>query len=279
MTSDRIDLDFRTTPALEIADCIQRVGAVVLRSAVDMELVGRIKANLRRIYLMHQAYSNGDPTAAEVFDGFDPRAVATIADGNVVARVYEELFGREASMYAPIAEPKLTDVFALTFVDGRYERTHLDTLATVHPRALPAPQANHGIPMHTDGSHYNDMLYGLTIWIPLDPCGREAPGLQILTANHHEVRRFVDFDPSRPAPEAPYLNFHKYRPDAFHADRIHRQFGSSRIVTPECVPGDVIIFSNWTLHATYHHDGMQRSRSVIQARLQGFAFDPAPGRS
>jgi hypothetical protein len=276
MTGHHIDLDARNTPAVAVADCIKRFGAVVLRSAVDLELAARIKADLRRIYLMHQAYSNGDPAAASFFDGFDPRAVAAIAEGTVVPAVHEELFGTDASMYAPIAEPQLKEVFALMFVGGRYDRLPFEALATVHPQARPATQANGGISMHTDGAYYDDMLYGLTIWIPLDPCGREAPGLQIVAANHHEVRNFVDFDPARQAPEHPNYNFHKYRPDAFEADRITQHFGFSRIVRPECEPGDMAIFSNWTLHATHHRDDMQRSRSVIQLRLQGCAFDPAP---
>jgi hypothetical protein len=271
-----MDVDFCTTGADVIANCIKRLGGVILRSAVDVDLVTTIRNNMDHVYAMHQRLAADDAEARAFFREQSADEVSQLEKGNVGRRLYEAHFGRTASMFAPLADPKLRRVLSLSFAGERYHPADRDILTTVRPPAEAAAQTNLGIPMHTDGSYYNDMLFGLTAWIPLDACGRDAPGLQLVAADHHEVRRYVEFDPSQPAPAEPYYNFHKYRADAFDLESIERHFGAERVVRPVCERGDLILFSNWCLHGTYQHTDMCRTRSAIHVRFEGDAFDPAP---
>lgn len=267
-----IELENRSADAGAIADLIKTKGAALLRNALEEGYVGTIKANLARIYELNARREAGDKAAAALFQGQD---LAGIRNGDVTVPLYESLFGAETSILAYLENPGFLDVCRRVFKGGKHENTGRNTLMTVHPPAETADNATVGIRLHTDGMYYDDERFGLTVWIPLDPCGRAAPGLELVIADHHDVRAYSGFDLRRPAPAERKWNWHKYRPGAFETDVIRAHYGA-RVVVPEFRPGDVLIFSNWTIHGTHRTPEMTGRRSAIHLRVEGAAFDPRP---
>jgi hypothetical protein len=269
------DFSYRDTSARLIADTILKNSAVVLRGAITVDKIARIRSNLETIYSTHRRLLSGDHEAAAFFAKWDSGAVEALKDGNVAAAPYEAAFGKTASIRSFLKDRKFKRVCRLIFRRGKYYRTGTDNLMTVwSPSREKKANTSDGVDLHTDGMYFNDSRYGLTVWIPCDPCGRDAPGLEVVLAGHKEVREYTGFDSQRTVPANAKWNWHHYSDGVFVEKQLREHFPPERWLAPQFSPGDVMILSNWALHGTYRKSGMTRSRSAIQVRVEGKYFDP-----
>ena len=85
----------------------------------------------------------------------------------------------------------------------------------------------------------------LTCWLPLDPCGLDAPGLEF-------VRR----------PLAALLHFTELDDEA-----LRRRFAPEDFWAPAMEPGDVVLFLDGTLHRTFVQPHMRRDRLSVEYRF------------
>lgn len=85
----------------------------------------------------------------------------------------------------------------------------------------------------------------ITCWIPLEPCGEERPGLEL-------VRRRVDH----------VLHFTELTDAA-----VRRRFNAHEFWTPVLGLGDGLVFLNGALHRTQIAPGMHRPRLSIEYRF------------
>lgn len=230
---------------------------------------------MEQIYAQHQLLKQDNVEAAAFFEGCSQAELDGLAAGNISVQLYETRFARVASVYSFIREPTFIAVCADLFQDGRYHTTGADTLMTVSAQGSGGENATVGIPMHTDGMYFNDSRYSVTVWIPLDPCGRDAPGLEVVIADHHDVRRYAGFEASRAAPPDRKWNWHHYRDGAFDDAELRRHYGPDRWRAPEFDIGDLMVFSNWAIHGSYRTPAMTKRRSAIQLRLESDSFDPS----
>lgn len=118
---------------------------------------------------------------------------------------------------------------------------------------------------HTDGiiqGHFDPVL---CLWAPLHPCGRDAPGLSVVPANRDRVLRWLRHHfPNKPLPGW-YSETEWNQTDAFNPAAFEREFGPA--FSPEMTPGDVMVFTNWTIHASYALPHMTRQRAAAVLRL------------
>lgn len=270
------EIDFQSSPPSTMVDVLRVYGATVLRSAISLKEIATIKSNLEAIYAMHRALKTGDPGGIAFFDKVDPALVDRVEDGNVAPQIYEKHFAPTASMYAFLRDPKFADICRGIFPSGKYAHQWLDTLMTVQPPSHTVGPGHDGIGLHTDGMYYDDTKFALTIWIPLDDCGRDAPGIMFVAAGHDEIRAYASFDRDATAPAGTTTNFHKYDMSKFGDRSIAEAFPENRIISPDLRRGDVCLFTNWSIHATHRHAAMTRARSALQLRIIGDAFDPLP---
>ncbi|HUI55718.1 MAG TPA: hypothetical protein VLY04_12150 [Bryobacteraceae bacterium] len=85
----------------------------------------------------------------------------------------------------------------------------------------------------------------LTCWLPLGPCGQDAPGLEFVRRRLESLLHFTELD-----------------------DRnLRRRFAPEEFWAPELELGDGLVFLNGTLHRTYHHAGMRRERLSVEYRF------------
>lgn len=146
-------------------------------------------------------------------------------------------------------------------------KTGTDTLMRVHPHAKPYAQSTKGISWHTDGIYFQDELPWLILWIPLDPCGSDAPGLSLISATENEVKEYSNFNLLNVKPNNARWNFWKYRDKAWDSNSIETHF-QDKIISPNFKPEDLVMFSNWMVHSTYQSLNMTKTRSAIQLRLE-----------
>lgn len=119
---------------------------------------------------------------------------------------------------------------------------------------------------HFDAQYHSPQHFSLNFWVPLDDCGIEAPGLQIIKGDLLETQRFVQYDPEA---------------KSFNADRLKSinenvfdHFDRNQLFAPELRVGDIFVFHNWTLHQSNFREGMTKSRQSCELRViqDGWTF-------
>ena len=116
--------------------------------------------------------------------------------------------------------------------------------------------------MHTDGIVQGTTEPVIAMWSPLHRCGAEAPSLRLLPADRESVVAYLQN--AFPDKTIPGWHSHTEWGSAFRDQDLQRAFGEA--VTPELAPGDVVVFTNWTIHGTQQIPG---HRSAIVQRWQG----------
>jgi hypothetical protein len=135
----------------------------------------------------------------------------------------------------------------------------MHTLITVSDRF---PQSIRGIQMHTDGIVQGTTDAVIAMWSPLHVCGTRAPGLSLMSAGKPSVVSYLQ--KAFPDKQIPGWSSSTEWGTAFYEHDLRKAFGEP--ITPQLEPGDVVIFTNWTIHGTQRISG---HRSAIVQRWKG----------
>jgi hypothetical protein len=85
----------------------------------------------------------------------------------------------------------------------------------------------------------------LTCWIPLNACGRESPGLELIRGAQAELLHFTELGDAA----------------------LRERFPPERFRAPELAFGDGLVFLNSLLHRTYVRPEMTRNRVSVEYRI------------
>jgi hypothetical protein len=85
----------------------------------------------------------------------------------------------------------------------------------------------------------------LTLWIPLNPCGIDSPGLEFIRRPQASLLHFTELDDSV----------------------LHRRFPPQDFYAPELDLGDGLVFLKSVLHRTHTHPEMRLNRLSIEYRI------------
>ena len=114
------------------------------------------------------------------------------------------------------------------------------------------------LPYHQDFAYTRHYSHFLVCWTPLNACGIDAPGLELVPDAHHR-----EFDHDRSW-------LWEYGLDESTATSL-----AARGMAPELAPGDVVLFTSLTPHRTYVTDEMAQTRIAIDFRAVGLnAINP-----
>jgi hypothetical protein len=115
------------------------------------------------------------------------------------------------------------------------------------------------IRMHCDGPTLSKHTFSINLWVPLADCGVDAPGLQLVPG------------PFRPLQEAVKHDAERSYVDAELEQEQQRLYSSGLDGKPRFAPqmrrGDVLIFHNWIMHASYSTPEMRRTRTSFELRF------------
>lgn len=111
------------------------------------------------------------------------------------------------------------------------------------------------MPFHQDYEYIGEVRQAVNVWIPVTPAGGDAPGLELeLGGAQQPVYSLTQSEPQRRA-----------RIDRIPAERLWR---------PQMQPGDVLIFTPYTLHRTSLLPGMSQNRVSAELRICAGADRP-----
>jgi hypothetical protein len=115
------------------------------------------------------------------------------------------------------------------------------------------------IRMHCDGPSLSRDTYSINVWIPLVDCDDDTPGLQSVPGPFRPMQEAVRHDPATDFAD---------RELEREQQELYTSGGDGR---PRFVPrlqrGDVIIFHNWIMHATFVSEGMRKPRTSLELRF------------
>ncbi|MEZ0375231.1 MAG: phytanoyl-CoA dioxygenase family protein, partial [Candidatus Sericytochromatia bacterium] len=124
------------------------------------------------------------------------------------------------------------------FIMGSY------SLARIQHPELPV----RALPFHQDYEYIGAVKQAINVWIPLTPAGGDYPGLEVQVG--------------RPDPQVLWLG----QPESERRAILDR-LPSSSFWQPQLQPGDVLIFTPYTLHRTSLLPGMQHTRISYELRI------------
>jgi len=108
------------------------------------------------------------------------------------------------------------------------------------------------VPFHQDFNAFGRFV--VNVWVPLIPCGRDAPGLELV------ARRLDELADTVPAED-------QYDELQIDESLIIERFGSESLVIPEFDRGDAVAFLGTTIHRTHITSEMSALRTSLELRF------------
>lgn len=232
---------------------LRETGIQLLRQILDCELVRRCAEAADRFYqkiqsqspeVVQQSLPTGQkyvPTASS----FTLEAVFEPEDCRRILRAIAASSARHLIERA-LAGPPLCDLdqawVRRQYAPGRYPPLHAPHAwhqdgALRHDFKAQAPTA----------PGENDLLPMLTCWLPLVPCGDDAPGLEFITVPINEL----------------------LPPNALPDQSLRSTHAAEKFWKPLMQPGDVLLFRSGVLHRTHVTPAMRSDRTSIELRFVG----------
>lgn len=232
----------------EIASAVEHRGAALVRQAVPETTAAMYRRNLERVVRNFEANQLPDLRSDER---------AALARGDVWPELFRTYGGLCQARF--FSTPLVSGIVKALLVKPR---PYNSTILTV------SPDNTTGIAMHTDGIIQGTREAVVALWSPLNACGTVAPGLGVIPAPRDAVLGYLRHCfPDKDIP--PWCSTTEWA-SAFEAGKLRAAFGEP--VSPVMRPGDVVVFTNWTLHGSDRRPGMTGSRAAIVQRWTGEAW-------
>ncbi len=119
---------------------------------------------------------------------------------------------------------------------------------------------------HVDAMfHQHDQL-GVNFWLPLTTAGADRPGLAIVPLGVEETKNYLEYSSAGyESREGDFAAMNHFRHEKLDVEKMRK--ARLNFVTPQINPGDVLAFTNFTIHATHVDKGMDSPRTSIECRM------------
>lgn len=228
----------KTDLLMKLSDELRENGCVLLRGALPFGRVVEYKNALEDIY--RKTNGNGDVPGHE--------------------------FLKHSGL-------RMRDLFSTTAIDET-ARNFLGRCSpfnsTFMSVSVNAENSIRGLGLHTDGIIQGTTDTVLCMWAPLHHCGVNAPGLALVKAGKNAVIRYL----RRHFRDKEIPGWHSDKEwsstEAFTEEAVTAEFGE--IWKPALGPGDVVLFTNWTIHGSHITPQMTDRRSAAIYRMSNKSF-------
>ncbi len=212
---------------------LESLGVILLRQAVSAEMI-----------------ADWLPIFESSFAQFD----ALHASGKMDRPSYENLYryghvhplgvaGLQEWLNIMLSSPILRQVLRAHFGEQAYLM-----LNNCAPRRQGPIHPEHAIPFHQDQEFMGPIKRAVNVWIPLTQAGGDYPGLEIWSG----------------CPQKPLLSFAL---PPYERQSVSSQIPPESLWNPIMMPGDVMIFTPYTIHRTWYEPNMFQTRYSSEIRL------------
>jgi hypothetical protein len=226
-----------------------KYGCAVVRGAIDRSVQGKVKQAIDNAYLQK-------PDETHVYD---PDIAVASKDG--------------VSGWELVDTPLLQGFLRLAFSGQDWRR-----LSVTARRIQGVGQDKNWQPpleLHLD-SQFHGPTFTINFWAPFDPCGVDAPSLQLVPLDYRSTRAWASYT-GKALRENEKWYFGYFRPDLADLESATAAFGPDCFLRPAMQPGDLIISSNWIIHGSYRTPQMTKGRTNAELRFIGSSLDLGKG--
>lgn len=236
--TDRPEVETSDTSASELDRLLASCGAVLLRHFLDTATVASLIAVSETLYQ--------DREEKRARGELNEKQEREYQRSSFSFRELNERFPQEANS---IRHPYYVGM-ATRYLQKEPTPWHITAIRRVNPG-----NAATILPFHQDQSVM--VRPSLNLWVALTPCGRFAPGLEMVLTDRTDL-----LETYSPAETEFATNRTQIRPEL-----VERTFGSGALWRPEFEPGDAMIFKGTTVHRSHVAPVMIESRLDAEMRL------------
>ena len=253
------DFRYETLQPEAFRDLLLRRGAVMLRGAADPRLLDTIDGKLDELF------AGFDELSDEQLASDEPH-IRDLIKRSLVSDTIFKSFAR-LSYFDIVRKSGLWDFTARAFPESPVTESVAASSRRVTSGELES-FFDRPIELHIDAQVlYTDRL-SINFWTPLSACGKTAPGLTVMLYGVQETKDYLEFNPAgyEPSPRD-IAQMHKFRCNKMRAEALQQHDLLKYSWSPEFEKGDILAFTNFTMHATHYLPSMTRPRTSIEVRV------------
>ena len=237
----------------EASSFIQKIeenGFVVLKNALDPQKIEQAKSLLAATYEHFQKH----PAVLTPFD------ILNLSNSCIREERFKQ-HNNGTSLF-DVLSPEVISL-CQAFFDGEANISPCAHTRIVH--SIPTPYHQPPIHFHVDSMYHGHDKFGLNFWTPLEDCGdNNKPTLQVCAASLEEIRKRLKFNKK--------TGFNTEIKESLESGSLEVLQGLPRYYFP-MTKGDIVVFSNWALHAGYADNTMTEPRMSMELRYLGPKFN------
>jgi hypothetical protein len=260
------DYQYGTLEPTEFRKLIMSRGAVMLRKAVDSRLLGKIQESVNALFAQYanvpaaefdQHLASDDPLERDFWE--------QVKLSHVFDRTFKPFSGY--SYFDIVRSSGLWD-----FAGQAFPETDLTESGVCNCRRVTEGELHkfwdQPIEFHVDSQFFYDHQLSINFWTPLNACGLNAPGIKVILLGVRETRDYLEYNEAGYEPRPKDIGrMHKFRCNKMHLDQLEINDRLKYVWAPEFNQGDVLAFTNFTMHATHRTSSMMEPRTSVEVRI------------
>jgi len=259
------------------ASTLRNYGAILIRGAGDPRLLEEIRERCVG-WLKQYEHMSEEELTYRAKEG--PEAERSFWWHVRLGHVYDYRLKEAGGEYMPFHEvlrrSGMEKMTQLAFPEYQFSRSKVTNARRVNSIRPGRIFSDAPISFHVDAQYHFEKAFSINFWAPMVHCGIDAPSLEVILSPIEETKRFLDYKPEgHPPREKDYANMHKFLTHKATPEIIAEHYGKDAFYAPVMEPGDMLAFSNHTLHRTHMVKGMEKQRISLELRLDGYPW-PKP---
>jgi hypothetical protein len=264
-----LEYDARAIAPHQFRDGMLAHGTMVLRNAVPPEVIEPLGAAVEAM-MDHYDAIPADVIRREMeHEGAARRGIwlEILEDG---VHYNQDLVVHSQGLHTlfdPLRKSNLIDLVSRAWPEMEVRENFITNVR----RLLPPGKPGYGdtpLASHIDAQFHQHELLGINFWTPLTNAGIEEPGLAVIPIGVEDTRRYLEYNPDgyerRPGDIG---HMHQFRTEKLEPTALQQSGLANSIVRPKLRPGDVLAFTNFTIHATSVEPHMTKQRTSIEVRV------------
>jgi len=238
----------------------------MLRNAVDRGLLLKYSNSLNELFSKYSALSPTDfEQRLNTADPVERDFWEQIRLSHIFDRTFRPLAGY--SYFEIVRTSGLWDLTSRAFPESALAES-----AVCNSRRVTDNQVqqvwDRPIEFHIDAQFFYDHMLSLNFWTPLTPCGIEAPGIKVILLGVKATKDFLEYNPDGYVPgPTDFARMNRFRCFKMQDTALQEHNMLRHVWAPAFSLGDVLAFTNFTMHATHHTPSMTMPRTSIEVRI------------
>jgi hypothetical protein len=244
-------------------------GAVLIRSAVPDTILAPLAAE---IDAMMDHYSAIPKSVVDRENRYEDRNIAAhwVQRYKHATHYNQDLITFSKGKYSLFDVLRGSGLAALaekSFPDKLIWENFITNVRRVAPVFSEHKRGDAPLHVHVDAQFHQHNILGINFWTPLSSAGTDRPGIQVLPLGVEQTKEYLDYSEAGHPDITQDRNQQHFRTERMEPSALQAAGLADKFWAPAMQPGDVLAFTNFTMHASYVKPEMSVPRTSIEARV------------